>query len=101
MTTTERDYKEAVEAARSRVREKLEAAQQKAVESAKAAREAIEAAKSQMDEKFGTAQRKALRTAKAATEATNRFVHENPWRSILIATLAACTFGYLLGTKRD
>jgi ElaB/YqjD/DUF883 family membrane-anchored ribosome-binding protein len=101
MITKETNYMEAVEAAKSRVQEKLETAQRKAAESAKAAMEAVEAAKFRVGGRFQTAQRKATETAKAAAETTGRYIRENPGRTILVVALAACTFGYLLGTKRE
>lgn len=54
-----------------------------------------------MSETLQNVQEKVGDKAKAATEATDRYVRENPWRMVAVVAIAACAFGYLLGTLRD
>ena len=60
-----------------------------------------EEAKSRVSETLQSAQQKIGDKAKAASEATDRYVRENPWRMVAVVAIAACAFGYLLGTLRD
>jgi ElaB/YqjD/DUF883 family membrane-anchored ribosome-binding protein len=60
-----------------------------------------EQAKSRVSETLQNVQEKVGDKAKAATEATDRYVRENPWRMVAVVAIAACAFGYLLGTLRD
>jgi ElaB/YqjD/DUF883 family membrane-anchored ribosome-binding protein len=57
--------------------------------------------KSRVGDTLQNVQQKVGETTKAATEATDRYVRENPWRMIGMVALAACAFGYLLGSLRD
>jgi ElaB/YqjD/DUF883 family membrane-anchored ribosome-binding protein len=65
------------------------------------ASEYTERAKSKVGETLQNVQQKVGDTAKAASEATDRYVRENPWRMVAVVAIAACAFGYLLGTLRD
>jgi ElaB/YqjD/DUF883 family membrane-anchored ribosome-binding protein len=57
--------------------------------------------KSQVSEKMQNVKERVGQTAKNVSRTTDRYVRDNPWRTVAIAALAACMFGYLLGSLRD
>ena len=50
-------------------------------------------------ERMNDAQEAALRQSKAAARATDEYVHENPWRSILAAASVGVVVGLLIGRR--
>ncbi len=61
----------------------------------------VEPVKSRVRETLQNVQDKVGESAKVASETADRYVRENPWRMIAAVALAACAFGYLLGTLKD
>jgi ElaB/YqjD/DUF883 family membrane-anchored ribosome-binding protein len=50
-------------------------------------------------ERMNEAQETALRQSKAAARATDEFVHENPWRSIVAAASLGVVVGLLIARR--
>lgn len=50
-------------------------------------------------ERMNDAQETALRQSKAAARATDEYVHENPWRSIVAAASVGVVVGLLIGRR--
>ncbi len=46
-------------------------------------------------------QERARQAAMNASRATDQYVRENPWTTLLIASLAGCALGFLLARSRD
>lgn len=46
-------------------------------------------------------QEKARQAAMNATRATDQYVRDNPWTTLLIASLAGCALGFLLARSKD
>ena len=57
--------------------------------------------KSQVSEKLQNVQERVGETARNVTDATDRYVRDNPWKTIALVALAACMVGYLLSAARD
>jgi ElaB/YqjD/DUF883 family membrane-anchored ribosome-binding protein len=57
--------------------------------------------KSQVSETMRNVKDKVGETAKNVSKTTDRYVRQNPWQTVAVATLAACVVGYLIGTLRD
>lgn len=49
--------------------------------------------------RLADAQAQALKQGKAAADATDDYVHEHPWRSILAAASAGVVIGLLIGRR--
>jgi ElaB/YqjD/DUF883 family membrane-anchored ribosome-binding protein len=65
------------------------------------AKDYIEPMKSQVSDTLQNVQERVGKTAKNVSRVTDEYVHDNPWRTVAFAAIAACLFGYLLGTLRD
>ncbi|HEY0721187.1 MAG TPA: YqjD family protein [Gammaproteobacteria bacterium] len=52
-----------------------------------------------MKERLGDVEHKVVEKTKAAAKATDVYVHENPWKSIGIATGVGLAVGFLLGRR--
>ncbi|MDB6023531.1 MAG: hypothetical protein JWQ04_3388 [Pedosphaera sp.] len=61
----------------------------------------VEPVKSQVSETLEQAQTRVRDTAKNVSYATDRYVRDNPWKTIAIVALAACMFGWFLNAARD
>ncbi|MDB6125050.1 MAG: hypothetical protein JWQ71_4043 [Pedosphaera sp.] len=65
------------------------------------AKDYIEPVKSKASETLQNVQGKVGETARNVSRATDEYVHDNPWKTVTIAAIAACLVGYLLGTLRE
>ena len=63
--------------------------------------EYIEPMKSRFTDKMGDIQYRVTDTAKSVSRATDRYVRDNPWKTVAVVALAACMFGWLLNSARD
>lgn len=54
---------------------------------------------SAMKERLGEAEHKMVEKSKAAAKATDVYVHDNPWKSIGIATGVGLAIGFLIGRR--
>ena len=61
----------------------------------------VEPAKSKLTHTMQDMQSRVGDTAKNVSYATNRYVRDNPWKTIGLVALAACLVGYLLSSARD
>jgi len=68
-------------------------------EEAKAVRDRVGARLGQAKEELQALQDSALQSAKAAAHATDHFVHENPWKSVAIAAGAGLLLGVLISRR--
>ena len=55
----------------------------------------------EMTDRFQDLQRRAGETARNVGHATDRYVRENTWTTIAMATLVGCLLGYILASNRD
>ena len=46
-------------------------------------------------------QRRATETARNVVGTTDKYVHENAWKTVALAALVGCIIGYFLGNRRD
>lgn len=53
----------------------------------------------QLRQKLGDMESRVLNRTKAAVRATDQLVHDNPWRSILIASGVGLLFGIVAGRR--
>jgi len=68
-------------------------------EEAQAVRERITQRLSKAKEELHAVQDSALQSAKAAAHSTDRFVHDNPWKSVAIAAGAGLLLGVLISRR--
>jgi ElaB/YqjD/DUF883 family membrane-anchored ribosome-binding protein len=68
-------------------------------EEAHAVRERVSARLGKAKEELQALQDSALQSAKAAAHATDDFVHENPWQSVAIAAGAGLLLGVLISRR--
>ena len=68
-------------------------------EEALAVRERVSARLGKAKEELQALQDSALQSAKAAAHATDDFVHENPWQSVAIAAGAGLLLGVLISRR--
>jgi ElaB/YqjD/DUF883 family membrane-anchored ribosome-binding protein len=68
-------------------------------EEALAVRERVSARLNKAKEELQALQDSALQSAKAAAHATDDFVHENPWKSVAIAAGAGLLLGVLISRR--
>ncbi len=54
-----------------------------------------------MTDKVQELQKRATETARDVAETTDRYVHENAWKSMAIAAVVGCIIGYFLASRRD
>ena len=69
------------------------------IEDAQAVRERVSARLGKAKEELQALQDSALQSAKAAAHATDHFVHENPWKSVAIAAGAGLLLGVLISRR--
>jgi ElaB/YqjD/DUF883 family membrane-anchored ribosome-binding protein len=55
----------------------------------------------EVTDKVQNLQRHATETARDVAETTDRYVHENAWKSIAFAAVIGCIIGYFLASRRD
>ena len=60
-----------------------------------------EAAASKLTDTMQDMQNRVGDTAKNVSYATDRYVRENPWKTIALVALGACLVGYMLSAARD
>jgi ElaB/YqjD/DUF883 family membrane-anchored ribosome-binding protein len=68
-------------------------------EEAHAVRERVSARLGKAKEELQALQDSALQSAKAAAHATDHFVHENPWQSVAMAAGAGLLLGVLISRR--
>ncbi len=56
---------------------------------------------SEMTDKVQDLQRRARETARDVAETTDRYIHENAWKSVAFAAVVGCIIGYFLASRRD
>jgi ElaB/YqjD/DUF883 family membrane-anchored ribosome-binding protein len=61
----------------------------------------IEPMKEQAAETMQDVQKRVGETTRNVSRATDRYVRDNPWRTLAIVALASCIVGYLLSSARD
>jgi len=54
-----------------------------------------------MTDKFQDWQRRATETARNVGQATDEYVRENTWKTIVIAAAVGCLLGYLLANRGE
>ncbi len=91
----EADVRKAVSGAEDMLTQAASATGDKAAELRSQALNQLKALRERMND----AQEAALRQSKAAARATDEFVHENPWRSILAAASVGVVVGLLIGRR--
>ena len=91
----EADVRKAVSGAEDMLTQAASATGDKAAELRSQALQQLKALRERMND----AQEAALRQSKAAARATDEYVHENPWRSILAAASVGVVVGLLIGRR--
>ncbi len=91
----EADVRKAVSGAEDMLTQAANATGDKAAELRSQALQQLKALREHMND----AQEAALRQSKAAARATDEYVHENPWRSILAAASVGVVVGLLIGRR--
>ena len=91
----EADVRKAVSGAEDMLTQAATATGDKAAELRSQALQQLKALREHMND----AQEAALRQSKAAARATDEYVHENPWRSILAAASVGVVVGLLIGRR--
>ena len=91
----EADVRKAVSGAEDMLTQAANATGDKAAELRSQALQQLKALRERMND----AQEAALRQSKAAARATDEYVHENPWRSILAAASVGVVVGLLIGRR--
>lgn len=91
----EADVRKAVSGAEDMLAQAAHATGDKAAELRSQALQQLKALRERMND----AQEAALRQSKAAARATDEYVHENPWRSILAAASVGVVVGLLIGRR--
>ena len=91
----EADVRKAVSGAEDMLTQAASATGDKAAELRSQALSQLKALRERMND----AQEAALRQSKAAARATDEYVHENPWRSILAAASVGVVVGLLIGRR--
>ena len=91
----EADVRKAVSGAEDMLTQAASATGDKAAELRSQALNQLKALRERMND----AQEAALRQSKAAARATDEYVHENPWRSILAAASVGVVVGLLIGRR--
>lgn len=91
----EADVRKAVSGAEDMLTQAANATGDKAAELRSQALNQLKALRERMND----AQEAALRQSKAAARATDEYVHENPWRSILAAASVGVVVGLLIGRR--
>lgn len=91
----EADVRKAVSGAEDMLTQAASATGDKAAELRNQALQQLKALRERMND----AQEAALRQSKAAARATDEYVHENPWRSILAAASVGVVVGLLIGRR--
>ena len=89
------DVRKAVSGAEDMLTQAANATGDKAAELRSQALQQLKALREHMND----AQEAALRQSKAAARATDEYVHENPWRSILAAASVGVVVGLLIGRR--
>ena len=89
------DVRRAVSGAEDMLTRAASATGDKAAELRNQALQQLKALRERMNE----AQETALRQSKAAARATDEFVHENPWRSIVAAASLGVVVGLLIARR--
>ena len=89
------DVRRAVSGAEDMLTQAASATGDKAAELRNQALQQLKALRERMNE----AQETALRQSKAAARATDEFVHENPWRSIVAAASLGVVVGLLIARR--
>jgi len=92
---TESDVNRAIRGAEDMLAQAANATGEKAAELRGRAIEQLKALRERLNE----AQAQALKQGKAAVHATDDYVHEHPWRSILTAASAGVVIGLLIGRR--
>ena len=91
----EADVRKAVSGAEDMLTQAASATGDKAAELRNQALQQLKALRERMND----AQEAALRQSKAAARATDEYVHENPWRSILAAASLGVVVGLLISRR--
>ena len=89
------DVSKAIAGAEDMLTQAANATGEKAAELRGRALEQLKALQARMKEVHGTA----LEKGKAAAHATDDYVHDNPWRSILAAASVGVVVGLLIGRR--
>ena len=89
------DVRKAVSGAEDMLTRAANATGEKAAELRNQALQQLQALRERMNE----AQETAIRQSKAAARATDEYVHENPWRSLLAAASVGVVVGLLIGRR--
>ena len=92
---TESDINRALRGAEDMLAQAASATGEKAAELRGRALEQLKALRERLNE----AQALALKQGKAAVHATDDYVHDHPWRSILAAASAGVVIGLLIGRR--
>ena len=90
------DVSKAISGAEDMLTQAASATSEKAAELRSRALEQLQALRERMRE----AQDAALEKSKVAAQATDEYVHENPWRSIIAAVSVGVVIGLLIGGRR-
>ena len=90
------DVSKAISGAEDMLTQAASATAEKAAELRGRALEQLQALRERMRE----AQDAALEKSKVAAQATDEYVHENPWRSIVAAVSVGVVIGLLIGNGR-
>ena len=90
------DVSKAISGAEDMLTQAASATSEKAAELRTRALEQLQALRERMRE----AQDVALEKSKVAAQATDEYVHENPWRSIIAAVSVGVVIGLLIGGRR-
>ena len=91
----EADVRKAISGAEDMLTQAANATGEKAAELRSQALHQLKALRERMND----AQATAIRQGKAASRATDDYVHENPWRSILAAASLGVVVGLLIGRR--
>jgi ElaB/YqjD/DUF883 family membrane-anchored ribosome-binding protein len=91
----EADVRKAISGAEDMLTQAANATGEKAAELRSQALHQLKALRERMND----AQATAIRQGKAAARATDDYVHENPWRSILAAASLGVVVGLLIGRR--
>ena len=90
-----KDFKVVIADAEALLKASADSGGEKVAELRSRAAESINAMKSRL----GDVETRMVERTKEAAKATDQYVHENPWRSIGVATGVGLAIGFLLGRR--
>jgi len=61
--------------------------------------EQIQPTASELTHRFQDVQQRATEAAKNVSEVTDRFVHDNPWKTVALGAIIGCFIGFLIGHR--